>query len=63
VGELTTGEEVSTVENKIKFRKGTNGMIRVVVGDIEFEAHPNVVRDEASLQSIIDAERKFKEDE
>lgn len=49
--------------NKIKFRKGTNGMIRVVVGDIEFEAHPNVVRDEASLQSIIDAERKFKEDE
>jgi ribosomal protein L1 len=63
VGELTTGEEVSTVENKIKFRKGTNGMIRVVVGDIEFEAHPNVVRYEASLQSIIDAERKFKEDE
>ena len=49
-------------KDKIKFRKGrTDGMIRVVVGNIEFEAHPNVVRHEASLQSFIDAERHFKE--
>jgi len=47
--------------DKIKFRKGTNDMIRVVVGDIEFEAHPSVVRDPQSLQSIIAAERAFKE--
>lgn len=58
---MTTGEEVKTVDSfKIKFRKGTNGMIRVVVGDIEFEAHPNVVRDEASLHSIIAVERELK---
>jgi hypothetical protein len=47
--------------DKVKFRRGTNGMIRVVVGDVEFEAHPNVVRDEKSLQPIIAAEREFKE--
>jgi hypothetical protein len=47
--------------DKIKFRTGTNDMIRVVVGDIEFEAHPSVVRDPQSLQSIIAAERAFKE--
>jgi len=49
--------------DKIKFRKGSNGMIRVVVGNISFEAHPNVVRDPAQLQSIIAAERAFKEQE
>jgi hypothetical protein len=46
---------------KIKFRDGINGMIRVVVGDIEFEAHPSVVNDSESLRSIIAAERQFKE--
>jgi hypothetical protein len=47
--------------DKIKLRKGTNGMIRVAVGDLEFEAHASVVRDKAALQSIIAAERDFKE--
>jgi hypothetical protein len=46
--------------DKVKFRRGENGMVRVVVGDIEFEAHPHVVRNEESLQSIIAAEREFK---
>jgi hypothetical protein len=47
--------------DKIRFRRGTNGMVRVVVGDIQFEPHPNVVRDEESLRSIIATEREFKE--
>jgi hypothetical protein len=37
------------------------GCATAVVGDIEFEAHPYVVRDEESLQSIIAAKQEFKE--
>lgn len=47
--------------DKVKFRRGENGMIRVVVGDIEFEAHPTHVRNEESLRLMIAAEREFKE--
>ena len=47
--------------DKIKVHKGTNDMIRVVVGDMAFEAQASVVRDPQSLQSIIAAERAFKE--
>ena len=47
--------------DKVKFRRGENGMVHVVVGDIEFDAHPSQVRNEESLRSMIAAEREFKE--
>jgi hypothetical protein len=55
-------EEVAEMKN-IKLRRGADGMVRVVVGDTQFDVRPSLLqeRHRDSLLAIIADEREFKE--